>query len=107
MSRGLVVGILVGLGLVLVACGDDSSPDPTPNIQATIEAGIQTAIAGQSTPSPLADGMSGTGAAGGEQIALLGSTHIPEGDPYDRLQLQPSHLRSPLGHRLGKLRHLR
>ena len=34
-------------------------------------------------------GTSGTGAAVGEQIALLGSTHIPEGDPYDGYNSSP------------------
>ena len=32
---------------------------------------------------------SGTGAAVGEQIVLLGRTHIPEGDPYDRYNSTP------------------
>ncbi len=34
-------------------------------------------------------GTSGTGAAVGEQFALLASNHIPEGDPYDRYNSVP------------------
>ena len=89
-----VIFIFLCLAVVSsLACG--SNGEQTPNLQATIEAAVGTAVAAVPTPTPivfptpLEDGTSGSGAAVGEQIALLAGTHIPEGDPYDRYNSSP------------------